>query len=138
MTVGGSEAVLFQDKDAYVSRSRIVLHGVTYPVGAISSLRTVVEPKSALGAVVCAILGGCAAFLGFAILMGGKASGFALVFLAVGLAMIVFPIRAYRAATDKTTLILSTQGREVHALTSHVPGYVERVVMAIHEALAAR
>lgn len=131
------ETAIFEDGAAYVSRSRVVLHGVTYPVAAISSLRTHTRPVSAFWAVVSSIFGGCACLIGVPLLARGLV-GNGLFFLAVGLSMIVFPIRAWSRARPVVTLVLSTQGHEVHALASDVPGYVERVVAAIHQAMAER
>lgn len=132
----GGEAAFFNDRNATVMRTRVILNGVTYPTRAISSIRKHVQPKSGFFAVVCCVFGVPLLIVALSLFVRLQGSG--LVFLALGLCLTALPIMAYRKARDRVTLVLTTQGTEVHALTSDEPGYIDRVISAIHAAIDAQ
>src|SRR6202012_3044203 len=116
-----SEPVFYQDRSTYVSRSRVVLNGTTYPVNAISAVTSRCLPKSptplGLG-ICCGILGVGMCFVSVAVAV--------LVFL-IGAVFIA----AYVSSKDSFVLILGTAGMQHQALVTSDGVYVALLLQAI-------
>jgi uncharacterized membrane protein len=133
----GGEVVLFQDARAYVSRSRVVLNGVTYPINGITSVRMGKIDKSPFWLIVgiFALLG-CLSFCGIGIshgeggqiVLGGLAGVF-------GAGMVAIYIWLQ---TDTWILFIGSAGMERNGIGAADWRYISQLNEAINQALAMR
>ena len=132
-----SEQVFFQDQfGTFVSRSRVVLSGVTYPVNTISSVRTFKIDKgtSSLGwGIALTVFGLISISVAFNTTVIMAVIG--LVLLAIGIALLH---RYFQVDKDTFGLALGSAGGEARALLSKDWQYVNTVQTAINNALASR
>lgn len=140
------EPVFFQDQlGVYVSRSRVVLGGVTYPINGITAVYSRKISRSAVGLVIgiiVALMSFTCVFPGIAAMTnsdsaaaGVGCAGVGGVEFLVGAALIALYIWVQK---DRYALVISTAGREVHAIIHNDWRYVGTVVEAINNALASR
>lgn len=126
---GQPEPVFYQDAHTFVSRSRIVLNGVTYPVAAISAVASQVIPKS----TALAILGVLAIMFGVLFCFASVAGGiFCFLCGGAGIAIYIW------GQSDRYVLLLATAGMQRQALVSPNREYVGAILNAINNALASR
>jgi hypothetical protein len=134
-----AEPVFFHDGQAFVSRSRVVLMGVTYPVNGITRVYSIKDPKS-VATLVLGILAIMCSFLLLVAALGQSGNGGAYVFLSlvggsVGAALIAIYIWVQK---DRFVLVLGTAGQDVHASWAYSASYILGLLNAINNALASR
>jgi hypothetical protein len=137
------EPVFFQSargaRGEYVSRSRVVLNGVTFPVNGITVVYIRKIPESIativfgvllmLNGVSCAGCGAATpdtngALIGFGILEAIAAAGLLALYIWV--------------QKDRYALVIATAGREINAMVSYDWLFVGTLLQAINDALASR
>lgn len=129
----GAEPVFLQDGGAYVSRSRVVLNGVTYPVNAISAVTARRVPKSGT-ALILGILGACMSVPFFAF-DSGAAIFVGILGLLLSGGLVAIHVWLQR---DRYVLVIGTSGMQHQALFAEDAQYVNVVLQAINSALASR
>lgn len=143
--------MFFQDRYVYVSRSRVVLNGVTFPINGITAVYSRTIKRGVLGLVLGIIvaLTSFTCIVPGAIVMasGGAAgdnsttgtglgcAGVGATELFIGASLIALYIWIQK---DRYALVIGTAGREVNAITHADWRYISSVVEAINQALAAR
>ncbi len=126
---GQPEPVFYQDAHTFVSRSRIVLNGVTYPVAAISAVASTVITKSPAIAILGVLIG----IVGLLFCFASVAVGIFCLLCAFGcIAIYIW------GQSDRYVLLLATAGMQRQALVSPNREYVGAVLNAINGALASR
>lgn len=136
------EPVFFQDGAVYVSRSRVVINGTTYPVNGITAVRSAKIGKSPFW-LICGILAGCVGalfmFAGIAAAVNDDGGGGSIVFGLLCLLVCAGGVAIFLwLQTNTYMLVLGTAGREVTALTHGDWRYIGAVVEGINNALASR
>lgn len=140
------EPVFFQDqRGVYVSRSRVVLGGVTYPINGITAVASRKISKSPIW-LIFGILIGLASFScilpGVAMMTDEKSVGGGVG--CAGMGAFEFLIGAGLVALyiwvqkDRYALVIGTAGTQVDAIVHTDWRYIGSVVEAINNALASR
>lgn len=124
------EPVFLNLPGAYVSRSRVVLGGVTYPVNAISHVRQFYIPKSPWWIII----GFVSALIG-AFSLANSGGGGGAFFLLVGATFIVI---YFKGIHNQYGIALGASGAERNAIISKDRGFVQAIEQAINNALASR
>lgn len=149
-TPSGQEPVFFQDeRGVYVSRSRVVLGGVTFPINGITAVYSRKITKSPLGlilGILLALASATCVLTGAASLassgkgaaennVGVGCAGMGGLEFLIGVALVVIYIWVQK---DRYALVVGTAGREVNAIVHADWRYIGSVVEAINNALASR
>jgi hypothetical protein len=130
MAAATPEQTLFQDQNVFISTTRLIVNGVTYPLSNVSSVRLLRRGPNYIGAVIFTLLG--LIFAASALGGGGAGAGtFGLIMLAVGIGMFVLLKATY-------TMLIGSAGGEKAALTSKNGPYMQGVVEHINQAIVAR
>lgn len=132
------EPVFFQDPAVYVSRSRVVLNGVTFPINGITSVRSLKVPKDQWVIVVGILLVLASASCILPAMSSSSDAGCggigALEFV-TGSVMIAAYIWMMK---ERYVLVIGTAGTEARALVHLDWRYLNAIVEAINQALASR
>ncbi|MEQ1514982.1 MAG: DUF6232 family protein [Usitatibacteraceae bacterium] len=129
MNETGPGSLLFERGDIKVSKTRVDAGGESFPIRKIESVETETGSRrlrtgiALVSAGVCALLGG--AYTNFPLLLMAGAA------FIVGGGMICF-------ARVTRTIVITTRGQRVRALTSTDSKLVKSVVAAVREAIAER
>jgi ABC-type siderophore export system fused ATPase/permease subunit len=118
------EKIFFEEDDVSVSNSRFIVNGQTFAMGNVTSVKTGVEEAKKGGAIVIGIIG-------LLLLFSGKALLVSIIIIGVG-------ILVFNAAQDKYSVVLSTSSGENQALTSGDKSYIEKVVVALNDAIVSQ
>lgn len=130
MAAATPEQTLFQDPNVFVSTTRLIVNGTTYPLSNVSSVRLLRRSPNYTGAFILTLLGvvfGLAAFGG-----GGFGAG------SIGLVMLAGGIGMFRGLKSTYTMLIGSSGGEKSALASKNGPYMEGVVGYINQAIVAR
>jgi ABC-type uncharacterized transport system permease subunit len=122
MSVVTQEAI-FSDASVFVSSTRVIISGTTYPTANITSVRSFSREPSRTGPGVLILIG--------LISLITRAWGVAFIFCAAGVTWWVLQKTAF-------TVLIGTAGGEHQALNSNDGKYVDGIVSAINEAIVAR
>ena len=128
--MSSNEQVFLQENNVLVSSTRLILDGDTYAMSNITSVSKRIRPVSKKGAIILMAIG---AFLAFVMLVGESMGGFA--FSVLIIAGGVFWFRSIKP--DFVVSIASGSG-ETDGMTSDNEDFIDRIVMAINEAIIAR
>lgn len=142
------EPVFLQDHGVYVSRSRVVLNGVTFPINGITAVYSRKLAKSAAGLIIGILVAllsfscigsgligaaGSSTSDGSGVGIGCAGIGFVEFILGAGLIALYIWVQK-----DRYVLVIGTAGREVNAIVHNDWRYIGSVVEAINHALASR
>ncbi len=117
------EQRLFQDGNASVSTSRVILNGTTYPLSNVSSVRLLFKPKNLAPVGITGFLAALFAL--------SKVWLLAIIF-------VVIAIIVWRRTKVKYTLLLGTAGGEKSALVSSDSIYMRTLEDKINTAIVRR
>lgn len=120
-----SEQTFFQNGGVTVTTSRFIVPGQMYTMNGVTSIRSIVIPPSRRGPIILAVIG-------FFCLLAGKSA------ILVGLLMIGGAIFWWTRQKSDFTVVLNSASGEARALTSTDGTFIDRVVDALHQAVAAR
>jgi len=137
MAYYSSEPIFMQDSSVYVSRSRVVLNGVTYPTSSISSVRGFRVAKGA-GGLAFGIISGIFGALFFVLGAAGGGAGFVVLGLlagAFGAGLVAIYVWVQK---DRWGIVIGSSGAERQALVTTDRPYAEAVRAAIEQAISSR
>ena len=130
-----SETVLFAEGGVLVTSARLVVGGVTYPLGGITSARLVAEKKSpalvAIGValMLCGLWGAAAGFR-------GGSDGWGVVGGCVGLVG-AGTLFSFWVPSEVAVVVVTASG-EARAISTRDDAFAARVLAVINQAVAAR
>lgn len=122
------EVTYMTGQGVQVTSSRFIVYGQMYPVNAITSVASFTEAPSRTIAYVGALV----LLVGLVSLAGSAAAG--LLFLLIGGACIAVGVMR----KPIYVVVIGTSGMQVRALRSPNAQFVQYVVTALHQAVAAR
>ena len=124
-----SEDTIYSDQEVSVSTSRVVVHGTTYALRNISSVKMTTTPAKtgcAIALIIFGVIWGLAIFSS----KGGAAGA-----IVIGGAFIAGGIFWLRAAKADYHVTITSNAGEVRALTSKNKPYIEKIVDSVNEAI---
>ena len=130
-----AEEIISQDHRATVTTARVIMHGTTYPLRNISSVRMATVSPNIAAPVLLIVFGalavvGCAAdYL--------DTHKLAWVVLLVGAWMTLLGILWVRSLRPWFHVVIASTGGEVNALSSQDRQYIARIVEAINVAIVS-
>jgi uncharacterized membrane protein YphA (DoxX/SURF4 family) len=122
------EETIFTDPKATITTQRVVIGGMTYPIGTITSVGAQPGPRGVLGAVAAILLLSGGAFF----LIG------AMTFLYVTLPLLVLSGIWFAVAKPPQAIRIGVAGTERTVMTSGDAAWVAQVVAAIQGAIMRR
>jgi hypothetical protein len=142
------EQVLLEDRGVRITTAKAQMHGTTYPMGGITSVRTRRVAPSPGGPILFG--GGGLAVLMGALLVGAVAlpdeqsplnpqmMGFAVVLGLGGLALLAVAANAASSAKARHVVVLGTAGGDRQGLSTYDQDFADSVRSAIEEAITRR
>jgi len=121
--VPATEQALYTDQNVHVSTSRLIIHGTTYALSNVTSVRMLETPPNRSFAITLIVLG--------VIFLGIRLYALALIALAVGILLCVVLKATY-------SLAIGSASGERSAMSSKDRDYIAHVVESINEAIIAR
>lgn len=117
-----TEHVIFQDQHVFISTTRLIVHGATYPLANVSSVRLSKRSPNPLPAILVLLLG-------LALLPGVPI-----------IAILVLVVAGILCFTLKSSyvMLVGSAGGEKSALVSKDHGYMVGLVEHINAAIVAR
>lgn len=137
MSEAPQERVFLDREGVRVTSARFQVPGQTFAMASVSSVSFVEQPASRGGAMALVICGALIALMGFAVRSEDVGSSGA-TWLAVGAALIVAGFLSSKRGKPTFVVSLSTAGGQVKALSSQNRAQIERVVLALNDALVSR
>lgn len=132
-----AEQAFLNERDVYVSNTRVVIHGTTYSTANITSVRKTITPATTGCATLMIILGAFVVFAGLLAMFGSDASDVA-VPLVFGLAFLGGGIAWFRSQRPTYHVMLATAAGERQGLSSQDETLVNRVTHAVADAMTFR
>ena len=120
------EKVFFDQGGVSVSNSRFIVHGQTYAMNGVTSVKQAVKNPSRLGPIV---LG----FFGLMLLLGGSTTS--VIWAVILLALAVF---WWIKQKPEWIVVLNSSSGETQALTSQDRTYIDGVINALNNSIIHR
>jgi len=119
------EKVFFDNNGVSVSNARFIVHGQTYAMNGVTSVKQAVRRPSRLGPVVLGVVGPIALFNGSSGVVWG---------------LVLLAIAALWAVVQKPTwiVVLNSSSGEAQALTSADRSYIDGVINALNQSIIYR
>ena len=118
------EKIFYDAGSISVSNSRFIVDGQTYAMSNVTSVKTgVEEAKKGAGILI--------GLIGLLVLFGANSILWGIIILILGILLFV-------GAKNRYSVVLSTSSGENQALTSKDKTYIEKVVLALNEAIVSR
>jgi hypothetical protein len=117
------EKIFFNQGGVSVSNARFIVHGQTYAMNGVTSVKQAARHPSRVGPIIAGIVG--------LILLLNSAIGWAVVFLA---AAVIWWI----AQKSEWIVVLQSSSGETKALTSNEKPFIEGVINALNDSIVHR
>ena len=124
------EEVLLQEAGVTVTKTRFIIPSQTYAMAGVTSVRALYDDPSRKWPIIAILFGAL-------IMLGGFGSETPIGGL-LGVAIIVGGVLWLRALKRTFYIVLHTAGDESRALESKDEAWIDRVVVALNEAIVAR
>ena len=128
------EQILYTDNSVHITTARIIIHGTTYALRNITSVRRIMKPSNPAGIIIMVILGFLFG-LGFIGSMLGEEWATALI---MGVMVtVISALTVFMAKTRKPTYYLSLSGNsgEGNVLPSYDRAYINKIVNKVNDAI---
>jgi hypothetical protein len=130
------EKIFLNEGATYVSNTKIVLGATTYATANITSVSKSFTTPSTGCAIILMILGGLGVLISVSILLGKPSDG--IVPFLGGAAILAIGILWFRSLKPDFHVVLSSASGEKRGLTSKDQAWIDRVVVAITDAITHR
>ena len=131
------ERSFLNDGGIYVSNTRVIIQGATYATANITSVRKQIVPANRGCALVLAIVGGLGVISVLPLALGGRSGEEWTPFLMCAI-LLVIGIVWFRSLRPTYHLMIATAGGERPGLSSSNEGIIDRVTVAIADAIVHR
>jgi len=118
------EKSFFTSSNISVSNSRFIVDGQTYAMSNVTSVKTGIEKANKVVGVLVTLSG-------LVVLIGSESIIWGVIITAIG-------VLAFIGAKNKYSVVLSTSSGENQALISKDKTHIERVVLALNDAIVSR
>jgi hypothetical protein len=119
------EKVFFSHNGVSVSNARFIVHGQTYAMNGVTSVKQAVKEPSRLGPVILGVIGL------IALLNGGNGIIF-------GVALLAATVLWWMRQKPEWIVVLNSSSGETQALTSEDRSYISGVIEALNQSIIHR
>jgi hypothetical protein len=131
-----AEQAFFNGGEITVTRTRFMVHGQTYAMQGVTSIRRVIEEPSKKGAIIAIVVGAIITLISFGVISDSLGGGF--MTLLIGVGILAAGILWLRSLKDTFIVMLTSASGETRALSSPDEQFVSQIVAALNNALIAR